>query len=260
MTGFVRKYGLWLIEDCCDAAGATYNQQNVGTFGDLATLSFYPAHHITTGEGGCVLSSTPLLRTLVESFRDWGRDCWCEPGKANTCGKRFEWQLGELPTGYDHKYTYSHIGYNLKMTDMQAAIGLSQLNKLPEFIARRRANFKYLYHALGDLQEFFILPEATGHSDPSWFGFPLAVRPQAPFTRNQAIAFLENRKVATRLLFGGNLLRQPAYRGIVHRLASPLTNTDFVMNQVFWVGVYPGLTDEMLDYMTESFHKLVKTF
>jgi CDP-6-deoxy-D-xylo-4-hexulose-3-dehydrase len=257
---FARKHDLWLIEDCCDAAGATYNQQKVGTFGDLATLSFYPAHHITTGEGGCVLSSKPLLTTLVESFRDWGRDCWCEPGKANTCGKRFEWQLGDLPAGYDHKYTYSHIGYNLKMTDMQAAIGTSQMAKLPEFIARRRANFKRLHDALSDLDAVFILPEATENSEPSWFGFPLAVRSDAPFTRNQAVALLEEHKIATRLLFGGNLLRQPAYRDIAHRVASSLTNTDFVVNQVFWVGVYPGLSNEMLDYMADIFHKLVKAF
>ncbi len=256
VTEFVKKYDLWLVEDCCDAVGATYNGQKVGTFGDLATVSFYPAHHITMGEGGCVLAEKPLLKTLVESFRDWGRDCWCEPGKENTCGKRFDWQLGDLPCGYDHKYTYSHIGYNLKMTDMQAAVGVSQLKKLPEFIAKRRANFNALREGLKDLEEFFILPEATPNSEPSWFGFPIAVRPGGPFTRNQVIAFLESRKIATRLLFAGNLLRQPAYQGIKHRVVGSLENTDFIMNQVFWVGVYPGITSAMLGYMLDVFHKL----
>ena len=256
VTDFVKKHNLWLVEDCCDAVGATYRGKNVGTFGDLATVSFYPAHHITMGEGGCVLAEKPLMKTIVESFRDWGRDCWCEPGKENTCGKRFDWQLGELPCGYDHKYTYSHIGYNLKMTDMQAAVGVSQLKKLPEFIAKRRANFQALYAGLKDLDEFFILPEATPESQPSWFGFPIAVRPSAPFNRNQAIAFLESRKIATRLLFGGNLLRQPAYQGIRHRVVGSLENTDFIMNQVFWIGVYPGITAEMLDYMVDVFHQM----
>ncbi|MBV9296042.1 MAG: lipopolysaccharide biosynthesis protein RfbH [Acidobacteriaceae bacterium] len=256
VTEFVRKYDLWLVEDCCDAVGATYRGQKVGTFGDLATVSFYPAHHITMGEGGCVLAEKPLFKTIVESFRDWGRDCWCEPGKANTCGKRFDWELGELPRGYDHKYIYSHIGYNLKMTDMQAAVGVSQMKKLPQFIEKRRSNFKALWEGLKDLGEFFILPEATPQSEPSWFGFPIAVRPEAPFNRNQAIAFLEGRKIATRLLFGGNLLRQPAYQGIKHRVVGSLENTDFIMNQVFWVGVYPGITTEMLGYMLDTFHQM----
>jgi CDP-6-deoxy-D-xylo-4-hexulose-3-dehydrase len=256
VTKFVQKYNLWLVEDCCDAVGATYNGQKVGTFGDLATVSFYPAHHITMGEGGCVLAEKPLLKTILESFRDWGRDCWCEPGKADTCGKRFGWQQGQLPFGYDHKYTYSHIGYNLKMTDMQAAVGVSQLKKLPEFIAKRRANFATLLEGFRDLEEFFILPEATPNSEPSWFGFPIAVRPDAPFNRNQAIAFLESRKIATRLLFGGNLLRQPAYQGIRHRVVGSLENTDFIMNQVFWIGVFPGLTSEMLAYMLDVFHQM----
>ncbi len=256
VSEFARQHDLWLVEDCCDAVGATFGGQKVGTFGDLATVSFYPAHHITMGEGGCVLAEKPLLKTLVESFRDWGRDCWCEPGKENTCGKRFDWQLGSLPHGYDHKYTYSHIGYNLKMTDMQAAVGVSQLKKLPEFIAKRRANFKALKAGLKDLEEFFILPEATPNSEPSWFGFPLAVRPDAPFSRNQVIAYLESRKIATRLLFAGNLLRQPAYQNIRHRVVGSLENTDFIMNQVFWVGVYPGITPAMIEYMLEVFHQM----
>jgi CDP-6-deoxy-D-xylo-4-hexulose-3-dehydrase len=256
VTEFVRKHDLWLIEDCCDAAGATYEGKSVGSFGDLATLSFYPAHHITTGEGGCVLTDKPLLKTIVESLRDWGRDCWCDPGKENTCGKRFDWQLGGLPRGYDHKYTYSHLGYNLKMTDMQAAIGVSQINKLPGFVAKRRANFQQLREGLKDLEELFILPEATANSEPSWFGFPLAVRREAPFSRNRAVAYLESRKIATRLLFGGNLLRQPAYREVKHRVVGSLVNTDFVMNQVFWVGVYPGLTSKMVAYMVDSFKQM----
>jgi CDP-6-deoxy-D-xylo-4-hexulose-3-dehydrase len=256
VTEFVKRHNLWLIEDCCDAVGATYNGKNVGTFGDLATVSFYPAHHLTMGEGGCVLTEKPILKTLVESFRDWGRDCWCDPGKENTCGKRFDWKLGDLPCGYDHKYTYSHIGYNLKMTDMQAAVGVSQLKKLPGFIEKRRANFASLKEGLRDLEEFFILPEATPNSDPSWFGFPLAVRPGAPFNRNQVIGYLEQRKIATRLLFAGNLLRQPAYRDIRHRVVGTLDNTDFVMNNLFWIGVYPGITGEMLDYVLDTFHKL----
>ncbi len=256
VSDFCKKHNLWLIEDCCDAVGATFNGQRVGTFGDLATVSFYPAHHITMGEGGCVMAEKPLLKTLVESFRDWGRDCWCEPGKENTCGKRFDYQLGELPCGYDHKYTYSHIGYNLKMTDMQAAVGVSQLKKLPHFIERRRENFKALYQGLKDLEEFFILPEATPNSEPSWFGFPIGIRPGAPFTRNQAIAHLEGRKIATRLLFAGNLLRQPAYQNIQHRVVGSLQNTDFIMNNVFWVGVFPGLTPDMINYMVEIFHQI----
>ncbi|HKR59170.1 MAG TPA: lipopolysaccharide biosynthesis protein RfbH, partial [Pyrinomonadaceae bacterium] len=211
VTSFVMQHNLWLIEDCCDAVGATYQGKHVGTFGDVATASFYPAHHVTMGEGGCVLTNKPVLKTLVESFRDWGRDCWCVPGVANTCGKRFEWQLGDLPYGYDHKYTYSHIGYNLKLTDMQAAVGVAQLEKLPGFIETRRKNFSFLYEGLRDLEEFFILPASTPGSDPSWFGFPLAVRNGAPFSRDEVLRNLEDKKIATRLLFGGNLLRQPAY-------------------------------------------------
>jgi CDP-6-deoxy-D-xylo-4-hexulose-3-dehydrase len=250
------KYNLWVIEDCCDAVGSTYKGRGVGTFGHLATTSFYPAHHITMGEGGCVLTQAPALKKLAESFRDWGRDCWCDPGKSNTCGCRFEWKLGDLPTGYDHKYIYSHIGYNLKATDMQAAVGLAQLQKLPDFIAARRANFGKLHGALSDLDDIFILPEATEHSDPSWFGFPLAIRQDAPTTRNQVVGFLESRNIATRLLFGGNLLRQPAYRDVQRRVIGDLKNTDFVMNNVFWVGLYPGITQSMIDYMVETFHQI----
>lgn len=259
VSEFARKHDLWLVEDCCDAVGAKYNGQNVGTFGVLATTSFYPAHHITMGEGGAVITSTPKLKTLAESFRDWGRDCWCEPGKDNTCGKRFEHQLGDLPHGYDHKYTYSHIGYNLKATDMQAAVGLAQMQKVAGFIETRRANFAYLHENLQDLQKYLILPQATPKSEPSWFGFPIAIRTDAPFTRNQLVQFLESRKVATRLLFGGNLVRQPAYRDVQYRIASPLMNTDFIMNNVFWIGVYPGLTVAMLNYVINVLHDFAKS-
>ena len=250
------EHNLWVIEDCCDAVGSLYKGRTVGTFGHLATTSFYPAHHITMGEGGCVLTPDDRLSAIVRSFRDWGRDCWCDPGKSNTCGCRFEWKLGGLPTGYDHKYIYSHIGYNLKATDMQAAVGVAQLQKLPGFIAARRANFAKLHAALSDLSDIFILPEATAHSDPSWFGFPLAVRKDAPRTRNQIVRFLESRNIATRLLFGGNLLRQPAYRDIKRRVVGDLRNTDFVMNNVFWIGLYPGITQSMIDYIAETFHQI----
>jgi len=256
VTSFVKEHDLWLIEDCCDALGSTYDGRKVGTFGDLASVSFYPAHHITMGEGGCVFTETPLLRTLVESFRDWGRDCWCDPGKENTCGKRFDWQLGELPCGYDHKYTYSHIGYNLKMTDMQAAVGVAQLQKLPRFIEQRRQNFRLLHEGLRDLEEFFLLPCPTPRSEPSWFGFPIAVKSGAPFSRNQVVRYLEDRKIATRLLFGGNLVRQPAYRDVAHRVVGDLHNSDFVMNQLFWIGVFPGITAEMMEYLLRTFHRL----
>lgn len=252
VSEFAKKHKLWLIEDCCDALGATFEGRKVGTFGDLATFSFYPAHHITMGEGGCVITDAPLLKTLVESFRDWGRDCWCDPGKDNTCGKRFDWQLGELPCGYDHKYTYSHIGYNLKLTDLQAAVGVSQLKKLPRFIETRRHNFNYLREGLQDLQEWLVLPEATPGSEPSWFGFPIAVRPKAPLIRNELIQLLESRRIATRLLFAGNLVRQPAYLGREFRVVGDLAQTDFVMNQVFWIGVYPGLDQHALDYVINT--------
>jgi len=248
VSAFCKKHKLWLVEDCCDAVGALYKGRKVGTFGDIATVSFYPAHHITMGEGGAVMTDNPTLKTLIESFRDWGRDCWCEPGKDNTCGKRFDWELGDLPCGYDHKYTYSHIGYNLKLTDMQAAIGVSQLKKLPRFIAARRKNFDYLYSGLKQFEDVLMLPEWIPGSEPSWFGFPLAVKPDAPFTRDQLTRHLDEAKIGTRLLFGGNLVRQPAYEDIEKRVVGDLVNTDFVMRQVFWVGLYPGLTEPMLDY------------
>jgi CDP-6-deoxy-D-xylo-4-hexulose-3-dehydrase len=252
---FVKAHGLWLIEDCCDAVGARYQGKPAGSYGDLATVSFYPAHHITMGEGGCVLTNSSLLKKLVESFRDWGRDCWCDTGHDATCGKRFDWQLGSLPHGYDHKYTYSHIGYNLKATDMQAAVGLAQLEKLPRFIEDRNKNFDHLSAGLKDLEEFFILPQATPGSQPSWFGFPLAIRPETGLERRALLRWLDERKIGTRLLFGGNLTRQPAYENVHYRVAGSLENSDFVMNQVFWVGVYPGLSKEMLQYVVDSLHE-----
>jgi CDP-6-deoxy-D-xylo-4-hexulose-3-dehydrase len=252
------KYNLWVIEDCCDAVGSTYKGRSVGTFGHLATTSFYPAHHITMGEGGCVLTQSPALKKLVESFRDWGRDCWCDPGKSNTCGCRFEWKLGDLPAGYDHKYIYSHLGYNLKCTDLQAAVGVAQLKKLPAFIAARNHNFARLYAGLKDFDDIFLLPAATAQSNPSWFGFPLAVREGSALTRRQVVELLESHRIATRLLFGGNLLRQPAYHDIARRVIGDLPNTDFVMNNVFWIGLYPGITEPMIDYVVDSFYKIRK--
>ena len=254
----VRRHNLWLIEDNCDALGSTYGSRLTGTFGHLATVSFYPAHHITMGEGGCVLTRRPQLKKLVESFRDWGRDCWCAPGMENTCGKRFDWQLGQLPYGYDHKYTYSHIGYNLKLTDMQAAVGVAQLKKLPAFIAARKRNWQQLCQGLEPLADYLVLPQPTPNSDPSWFGFLLMVRPDAPFTRNALVRYLEARKIGTRLLFGGNLTRQPAYQGVAYRVVGALSHTDMVMNQAFWVGVYPGLSAEMIAYVVESIHEFCR--
>jgi len=259
ITAFCKKYNLWLIEDCCDALGSTYKGQKVGTFGDIATVSFYPAHHITMGEGGAVMTDKPALQVLIDSFRDWGRDCWCEPGVDNTCGKRFDWQLGTLPCGYDHKYTYSHVGYNLKATDMQAALGVSQIAKLPHFIERRKENFAYLKNALKPLEEFLQLPVAGEHADPSWFGFPIGVKEGAPFTRDQLTRELEAKKVGTRLLFAGNLLRQPAYEGLEYRVIGDMSGSDYVMNHVFWIGVFPGLTTEMLDYVVETMVTFVET-
>ncbi len=257
VSEFCKKYNLWLVEDCCDALGATFKGQKVGTFGDIATVSFYPAHHITMGEGGAVLTNKPALQVLIDSFRDWGRDCWCEPGVDNTCGKRFDWQLGTLPCGYDHKYTYSHVGYNLKATDMQAALGVAQIAKLPEFIEKRKANFAYLKRALKPMEEFLNLPVAGENSDPSWFGFPIGVKEDAPFTRDQMTRALEAKKIGTRLLFAGNLTRQPAYEGWEYRVVGELTNTDYVMNNVFWIGVFPGLTEEMLDFMVQTVAEFV---
>jgi CDP-6-deoxy-D-xylo-4-hexulose-3-dehydrase len=251
------KHGLWLVEDSCDALGATYRGQKTGSFGDTATVSFYPAHHITTGEGGAVFVNSPLVRKQVESFRDWGRDCYCETGKDNTCKKRFEWQLGDLPMGYDHKYIYSHIGYNLKATDLQAAIGVSQLNKLPDFIEKRKANFNYLHESLAGVSGL-ILPQATPHSDPSWFGFPITLSDGLAFSRSDLVKYLDERKIGTRLLFGGNLVRQPAYRKVDFRVVGDLINTDTVTERTFWLGVYPGLTQEMLSYVATSISDFVR--
>lgn len=249
-----QKYNLWVIEDSCDALGGTYNGSQLGTFGDLSTLSFYPAHHITTGEGGAVLINKVKHKKIVESFRDWGRDCWCAPGCDNTCLKRFDWKLGNLPDGYDHKYTYSHLGYNLKSGDIQAAIGLAQLERLDEFVALRRRNWHYLKENLKSLEEFLILPEPTENSDPSWFGFAISLRNNSPKTRNQVVEYLNDNKIGTRLLFGGNLLKQPAFIDTPRRLVSDLRNTDYIMFNTFWIGVWPGLTIEMLDYMINKLH------
>ena len=253
----VVKHNLWLIEDSCDALGGTYNGQNLGTFGDFSTFSFYPAHHITTGEGGAVLVKKVAHKPIVESIRDWGRDCWCAPGCDNTCLKRYDWKLGELPDGYDHKYTYSHLGYNLKSGDIQAAIGLAQLDRLESFVELRRRNWAYLKSGLKGLEEFFILPKVTENSDPSWFGFALTVKPGGPKTRNEIVRDLNDAQIATRLLFGGNLLRQPAFKGTPRRVVGDLVNTDVVMNDTFWIGVWPGLTLEMLDYVIASLFKIL---
>lgn len=246
-----RENDMWLVEDACDALGSTYNGQRVGSFGDTATVSFYPAHHITTGEGGAVFSSHPLITRQVESFRDWGRDCYCETGADNTCGKRFGWQLGQLPMGYDHKYIYSHIGYNLKGTDMQAALGLTQLAKLDYFVRRRKENFEYLRSRFAGV-EGLILPVATPKSDPAWFGFPITLADDLDVDREALMRYLEGRKVGTRMIFAGNILRQPAYQNIEYRAVSDLTNSDTVMNRSFWIGTYPGLTKDMLDYAADS--------
>jgi CDP-6-deoxy-D-xylo-4-hexulose-3-dehydrase len=251
IADIARRHKLWLIEDCCDALGATYDGRHVGTFGDIGTLSFYPAHHITMGEGGAVFTSHPGLRRAMETFRDWGRDCYCDPGKDNTCQRRFDWQLGELPRGYDHKYIYSHLGFNLKITDMQAAVGVSQLEHLEGFIADRRRNFDLLKSGLKSLEEFFILPEPTPNSDPSWFGFVLTLRDGAPFERDAIVRHLNERGIGTRLLFGGNLVRQPYMIGRNFRVHGSLTNSDTIMNRTFWIGVYPGLGDEHIGYVLQ---------
>ncbi len=250
-----RRHDLHVVEDCCDAFGATYRGRPVGSFGALASLSFYPAHHITTGEGGAVFTGDSRLKRAVESIRDWGRDCWCAPGNDNTCKKRFDWQLGDLPHGYDHKYIYGHLGYNLKMTDMQAAVGLAQLDRLDGFVAARRANFRRLAAGLGDLGDLLILPEATPGSDPSWFGFPLTVRETAPFTREALVADLNAGGIGTRNLFGGNLVRQPYMRGRDFRVVGDLAASDRVMHRTFWIGVYPGLGEAQIDFMIDRFHR-----
>jgi CDP-6-deoxy-D-xylo-4-hexulose-3-dehydrase len=248
VTGLCKKYGLWLIEDCCDALGSTYQGQLVGTFGDIGTLSFYPAHHITMGEGGAVFTNNDELKMIAESFRDWGRDCYCRPGMDNTCGKRFCWKLGTLPEGYDHKYTYSHAGYNLKITDMQAACGVAQLDKLKHFVERRKENFAFLKERLASCEEFLILPTATPHTDPSWFGFPITLKHNSPVSRVDLLTYLDENKIGTRLLFAGNLTRQPYMQHQSYRVSGTLTNTDVVMNNTFWIGVQPALTEDMLDF------------
>ena len=289
VTEFCDTHHLWLIEDNCDALGASYDldmapgshlssvarshpgqpdpaevgqrvrkRLHTGVFGDIATFSFYPAHHITMGEGGAVVTGNRELKRLIDSFRDWGRDCWCETGRNDTCRRRFDQQFGDLPFGYDHKYVYSHIGYNLKLTDMQAALGVSQLKKLPEFIDRRRRNYRILYDGLKQLAEYIILPEPTLHAQPSWFGFPIAIRQDAPFTRRELICHLDQAKIDTRLLFGGNLIRQPAYRDVPHRRIGDLKNSDFVMNQVFWIGVYPGLTEDILNFVVDTIERFIR--
>jgi CDP-6-deoxy-D-xylo-4-hexulose-3-dehydrase len=254
---FCDRHKLWLVEDCCDALGATVDGKPIGTYGDIATVSFYPAHHITMGEGGAVCMSNAQLKLAAESIRDWGRDCWCPPGKDNTCKKRYDWQLGDLPEGYDHKYIYSHIGYNLKVSDMQAAVGVSQLKKLPGFIERRRENFNYLSSKMADLEGDLILPKSLKGSNPSWFGFALTVEPRAGITRNALVKRLESEKIGTRLLFGGHLLKQPAYKGIEHRVVGDLKNTERIMHDTFWVGVWPGLEKVHLDYISDRIHAAI---
>ena len=269
ITALCKQHNLWLIEDCCDALGATYSlnphpshsstlnstpsTKHVGLFGDIATVSFYPAHHITMGEGGAVFTNNDELISIAESFRDWGRDCYCKPGCDNTCGKRFEQQLGALPQGYDHKYTYSHLGYNLKISDMQAACGLAQLQRLPEFIAKRNANYAYLKEKLESVREFIDIAEPAPNSTPSWFGFPITVSPNAGVSRNDLISYLDGHKIGARLLFAGNLTRQPYFSDVEYRVSGELTDTDITMNQTFWIGLYPGLTEAHFDFVAEQF-------
>lgn len=257
VTSLVKKHKLWLVEDCCDALGSLYKGRKVGSFGDIGTLSFYPAHHITMGEGGAVFTGNPDLKRIIESFRDWGRDCYCAPGKDNTCGKRFAWKLGDLPVGYDHKYTYSHLGYNLKITDMQAACALAQLDKIDAFITARKHNFEFLKGRLRSCEEFLILPEATAGSDPAWFGFPLTIRNGVDFSRVDLLTYLNEHRIGTRLLFAGNLTRQPYMNMRRFLVSSPLKNTDRIMNDTFWIGVYPGLSEDMLDYAASQIETFV---
>ncbi len=256
IVAIAKKHNLWVIEDCCDALGGTYQGKHVGTFGDIGTLSFYPAHHVTMGEGGAVFTSNSKMAKILESFRDWGRDCWCETGKDDTCGKRFKWQLGQLPQGYDHKYTYSRLGYNLKITDMQAALGLAQLEKLDEFVAKRRHNFDRLKKGLSDLSDKLLLPEATVDSNPSWFGFLITIQPKAGKTREEVIAFLTENKIATRLLFAGDIRKQPYFKNIQYTEIGTFENAERVLHDTFWIGVTPMLTDEMVDYMINKMHEL----
>lgn len=259
VMGIAKKYNLWVIEDNCDALGSKYNGKFTGTFGHIATFSFYPPHHITMGEGGALVTDDIQLKKLIESFRDWGRDCWCEPGCDNSCGKRFEMQLGELPYGYDHKYTYSHIGYNLKVTDMQAAVGVEQLKKLPSFIQARKKNFELLYDGLKKYEKYFILPETEPGADPSWFGFILTVREDAGFNRDDIVKHLEKNTIATRMLFAGNIIRHPSFKDVEYQISGNLLNTDRIMNDTFWIGVYPGLTGEMTAYMVKIFDDFIKS-
>ncbi len=258
VTELCSKYNLWLIEDCCDALGAKYNNQHVGTFGDIATCSFYPAHHITMGEGGAVFTNNSDLITIAESFRDWGRSCYCDPGCDNTCKKRFEQQLGSLPYGYDHKYTYSHIGYNLKISDMQAACGLAQLKRLPEFIKKRNNNFYYLSNKLSGLIDFIELAKPTKNSTPSWFGFPITIKSGISTNRLDLVKYLDQNKIGTRLLFAGNLTRQPYFKNIEYRASGDLINTDITMKQTLWLGIYPGLDIVHMDYIAEKIHDFYK--
>ncbi len=259
VTSFAKKHGLFLVEDTCDALGSRYNGKMVGSFGDVATFSFYPAHQMTMGEGGAVITNNARLSKTIKSLRDWGRDCWCDPGKSNTCGKRFGWKLGSLPLGYDHKYIYTNLGYNLKPLEMQAAIGLEQLKKLPSFIEARKKNFALLHNALKDYENFIILPKATEKSDPCWFGFLITVRPDAGFSRKDIVDFLEKNKIETRMLFAGNILRQPAYKDIDHRVVGELVNADLIMTNTFFVGVYPGIDDQRMNYMIEKFREFFKS-
>tara|TARA_B100001250_G_scaffold343148_1_gene311690 strand:+ start:4775 stop:6082 length:1308 start_codon:yes stop_codon:yes gene_type:complete len=258
ITKFCNENNLLLIEDSCDALGSKYEDKYTGTFGDMGTFSFYPAHHITMGEGGAVITNNPILNKVLESMRDWGRDCWCAPGEADTCNRRYDWQLGNLPYGYDHKYIYSHIGYNLKLTDLQASVGVSQIDKAEKFIKIRKENWETLFEGLKSLEEFFILPEKEKNSDPSWFGFALTVKQSAPFSRPDLINFLDERKINSRFLFGGNILWQPAYQNIEHKEIGNLTNSDTVALSTFWLGVFPGLTKEMINYVVESINEFVE--